>query len=187
MTATEAAKVLEDFEKGTFIDLVGNRYTEVEVKSVEAHRILFFHSRGSANLAFEVIPDPIKMKFGYDPVAAAAVKKAEDEKQAALRAKAMAEAAAREEEDQRKRQMARRLENAEFIRFRITQVLEETGLLICNLDDAKTELLKIDPEYFDVADGEIYNAWVVSSGTYQYESVIGVQKRVRAWDFVENK
>ena len=181
--AARAEKILEDFEAGTLIDLEGKRYTEVRVKTVEDNAILVFHSRGTASLSFDILPEPIKIKFGYDPIAAAAAKKAEEEKQAALRAKAMAEAAAREEQERKKQEMARLLENANFIRFRITQSIDE-GLLIWNLDASKTELLKVDPDQFDVADGEIYNAWVVSSGTFEYESVIGVGKRVRAWTHI---
>lgn len=181
--AALAKKLLEDFEAGIIIDLEGNRYTGVEVRTVEDDAILVFHSRGSANLSFDVLPGPIKTKFGYDPVAAAAAKKAEERKQADLRAKVIAEAAAMKEEQRNKAEMARLLESAERIRFQITQVISE-GLLIWNLRDAKTELLKIDPDHFDVADGEIYTAWVVSSGTFEYESILGVGKRVRAWTFI---
>ena len=178
-----AEKILEDFEAGTLIDLEGKRYTGVKVKTVEDNAILIFHSKGTASLSFDILPEPIKIKFGYDPVAAAAAKKAEEKKQAALRANAMAEAAAREEQERKKQEMARLLEDAIYIRFKITQVIDE-GLLIWNLNDSKTELLKVDPDQFDVADGEIYTAWVVSSGTFDYESIIGVDKRVRAWTFI---
>lgn len=61
MKAAQAEKILEDFEAGLLIDLDGNRYTDVKVKTVEPNAILFFHSRGSANLSFDVLPEPIKM------------------------------------------------------------------------------------------------------------------------------
>lgn len=179
-------KILEELSAGVIIDLGGNRYTDVKVKTVEDDGIVISHSRGSASLSFEVLPDPLKIRFGYDPVAAAAAKKEKVEMQAALKVKSMAEAAAAEERQRRKTEIARRLASAERISFRITQVINE-GLLIWNLNDSKTELLKVDPDQFDVADGEIYNAWVISSGTFEYESVIGVGKRVRAWTFVPSE
>ena len=83
----------------------------------------------------------------------------------------------------KKAEIARRLESSVQIRFQITQILDE-GLLIYNLIDSKTELLKVDADRFDVADGEVYNARVVSSGTFEYKSILGVRKRVRAWTFI---
>jgi len=179
-------KILGDLDAGVIIDLEGNRYMNVKVNTVEDDAIAISHSRGSAKLSFDVLPQPLKIKFGYDPVAAAAAKKVNEEKQAALRVKAMADAAAAAEDRRRKAEMARLLDSAEKIQFRITQVIDE-GLLIWNLTDSKTELLKVDSDQFDVADGEIYSAWVISSGTFEYESILGVGKRVRAWKFIPTK
>jgi hypothetical protein len=167
-------------------DLTGKIYKNVTVRKVDPDGLLIAHSGGVKKLAFTELSEEFQAKYGYDPAKAERFAKEQAALQAAARQQAMEQSRIREEEAKKAREMAALLQSAVRIHFQITQVLDH-GLIIWNLRDAKTEFLRVNPDRFDVADGERYNALVISNGTYEYESIVGVRKRVREWTFVPEK
>jgi hypothetical protein len=165
------------------IDNSGNIFKNVVIKKVEPDGLLVTHSGGVKKLPFVELSEEIQNKYGYDPAKAAGFAKEQATLQAAAREQSMAQARVREEQERKAREMAAERESAVQIHFRITQVLEN-GLLIWNLRDGKSEFLRVNPDHFDVADGEKYYALVLPNGTFEYISILGVKNRVRQWKFV---
>lgn len=158
----------------SIIDLKGKIYKEVSVKGVDPDGIRIFHSGGATKLSFSDLSESLQKQFGYDKEEAMAFAEADQQNRDALAQRMRAEA-------RKQRKLEELMNSSLTIRFRITQILD-FGLIIWNLDTQKTEFLKIDSDSFDVADGEVYKQRVIPQGTFEYESILGVQKRVRAWE-----
>ncbi len=174
---------------GTGLEIVdnsGKAYKNVTIRKVDPDGLLIAHSGGVKKLPFSDLPEEIQTKYGYDPAKAEQFSKEQAALQAAARQRAMEQARAREEQERIAREMAAVRESAIRIQFRITQVLDH-GLIIWNLVDQKPEFLRVNPATFDVADGEQYHALVISNGTYEYTTILGVRSRVREWKFVPEK
>lgn len=185
--AIEAAEVKtmapQPTDGRSITDLNGKTYNNVKISKVEPDGISILHSSGAIKLPFSILSDDLRKEFKYDPEKAASYTVQKQKELAKMNAARMAEAAKREEEEQRRRRMEELRRSATRIHFEITQVLDG-GLLIWNLHGGKTEYLRINPDFFDVADGEKYHALVISDGVYEYVSVIGAKNTVRAWKFV---
>jgi len=163
----------------------GKVYEGVTVRDVDPDGIRIFHSGGATKVKFRDLPETIREKYGYDPAKEKEFLEKQQAERKAARQAAMARkraAAERRAEEERKAKMRAQ---SRVIHVEVIQVVND-GLIVFNRENGATQFIFMNPDFYDVAEDDRYSQRVVPAGTYEYTSVLGANKRIRAWRLFED-
>lgn len=203
------------FAQLTFADDItttdGKRYENVSVSRVEPDGLVVVGESGILKLPFEILPQTLKEKHGYNPEKAAAFKQASQE---AL----VASEKARREKLAKQKEIAEQLAKAKRVDARVLQVTDEGLLVDCDFDAGVVSslqsvgggggtyapeslrkprkqlpyvsgvvLLVGHPKQASLVDRSRVDVDAYENGTYSYVDLRGANRTVKKFVFIEGE
>lgn len=182
LVSLAAAVAEEPLKLPDFSTLDGKLYKDVTVKSSDALGIKIMHSTGFARLKFDVLPDDLKKRFGYDPVEAKSAEEYDEKRR-------KNEIAAATDKNARERFKVEARKALTNVQGRVLQVLPDRIILTDAKSLSEDRYLTRLPDSAaciicdtsKIVDGESINDEVYYAGSWSYTAAFGGSRKINCY------